>query len=98
MSGQRNRGAGNNNWYADVTSHGVKRYSNLLRHERPGNPISFELEMPAAEVAAVAAIGKSRHRTNPGRDNSVSPCRHNLSQAVWRQNRKSIITPVISDV
>jgi hypothetical protein len=54
--------------------------------------------MLAVEVAAVAAIGKSRHRTKPGRDNSVSPCRHNLSQAVWRQNRNMKITQVISNI
>ncbi len=39
MSGQRNRGAGNDDRCADIATHGVKRDSNLLRHERPGNLI-----------------------------------------------------------
>ena len=34
--------------------------------------------MPVAEVAEVAAIGKTRPRTKPGRDNSVSLYRNNL--------------------
>jgi hypothetical protein len=39
MSAQRNRGAGNDDRCADIATHGVKRDSNLLRHERPGNLI-----------------------------------------------------------
>ena len=41
MPGQRNRGAGNDDRCADIATHGVKRDSNLLRHERPGNLISL---------------------------------------------------------
>src|ERR1700721_3782467 len=39
MSGQRNGGAGNDDRCADIATHCVKRDSNLLRHERPGNLI-----------------------------------------------------------
>ncbi len=41
MPGQRDRGAGNDDRCADIATHGVKRDSNLLRHERPGNLISL---------------------------------------------------------
>src|SRR5205807_5341450 len=40
MPAQRRGGAGNYDRCADIATHGVKRDSNLLRHERPGNPIS----------------------------------------------------------
>jgi hypothetical protein len=39
VSGQRNGGAGNDHRCADIATHGVKRDSNLFRHERPGNLI-----------------------------------------------------------
>jgi hypothetical protein len=44
VSRQRNRGAGNDDRCADIATHGVKRDSNLLRHERPGNLILCGLE------------------------------------------------------
>jgi hypothetical protein len=39
--------------------------------------------MPAAATATVVAIGKARHRAEPGRDNNVSPYRHNLLTTVF---------------
>jgi hypothetical protein len=39
--------------------------------------------MPAAATATVVAIGEARHRAKPGRDNSVSPYRHNLLTTVF---------------
>jgi hypothetical protein len=39
--------------------------------------------MPAAEVAAIAAISKTRHLAKPGGDNSVSLYRHNLLTATF---------------
>jgi hypothetical protein len=39
--------------------------------------------MPAAATATVVAIGKARDRAKPGRDNSVSPYRHNLLTTVF---------------
>src|SRR5438093_7434390 len=87
VSAQRNCGAGNDNRCADIATHGVKRDSNLLRHERPGNLLSGGLKRSAADL-------KNRHRwrrsakrnaaPRPGRDNSVSPPRHNLlTPAFW---------------
>jgi hypothetical protein len=38
MPGERDRSAGNDDGRADIAAHGVKRDSNLLRHEFPGNP------------------------------------------------------------
>ena len=43
------RGAGNDDRCADIATHGVKRDSNLLRHERPGNLISLQ---PCSSPAA----------------------------------------------
>ena len=45
MPAQRNCGAGNDDRCADIATHGVKRDSNLMRHERPGNLISCGLEV-----------------------------------------------------
>ena len=45
MPVKRDRGAGNDDRSADIATHGVKRYSNLLRHERPGNLISCGLDL-----------------------------------------------------
>ena len=39
--------------------------------------------MPAAATATVVAISKARDRAKPGRDNSVSPYRHNLLTTVF---------------
>jgi hypothetical protein len=39
--------------------------------------------MPAAATATVVAIGEARDRAKPGRDNSVSPYRHNLLTTVF---------------
>ena len=61
MSLKRNGGAGNDDRCADIATHGVKRNSNLLRHERPGNLISCGLEAGPAEFhfAAAAVIGEA---------------------------------------
>ena len=77
MPGQRNRGAGNDDRCAEIATHGVKRDSNLLRHERPGNLIlccGLEALGRGLEIAATAAIGEALCCARPGRDNSVSPC------------------------
>ena len=63
MPGQRNRGAGNDDRCADIATHGVKRDSNLLRHERPGNLIlSAVLKRSAADWKSprMAAIGEAQ--------------------------------------
>ena len=44
MPGERYRGAGNDHRCAEIATHGVKRDSNLVRHERPGNLISCGLK------------------------------------------------------
>src|SRR5450759_5369844 len=92
MPGQRNRGAGNDDRCADIATHGVKRDSNLLRHERPGNLISCGLEALRPRTGnrhGWAAIGEARCAPRPGRDNSVSPSRHNLLTAsFWMPERR----------
>src|SRR5271155_3541665 len=73
MSRQRSGGAGNNDRCADITTHGVKRDSNLLRHERPGNPIPCGRDVAISKFVAL----------RPGGDNSVSLSRHNLLTPVF---------------
>jgi hypothetical protein len=60
VSGQRNGSAGNDDRCADIATHGVKRDSNLLRHERPGNLNSCGLEALAADWRSplMTAIGE----------------------------------------
>ena len=91
MSGQRNRGAGNDDRCADIATHGVKRNSNLLRHERPGNLIFCGLEALGRGLEFATDSGDRRERNaapRPGRDNSVSPSRHNLLTApFWMPSR-----------
>src|SRR5207302_5330132 len=76
-----NCGAGNDYRCADIATHGVKRDSNLLRHERPGNLISCGLSA-RPQTLKIAMEGGARRGRNPcarpGRDNSVSAPRHNL--------------------
>ena len=74
MSAQRNRGAGNDDRCADIATHGVKRDSNLLRHERPGNLISCGLEALGRGLKSPRwrRSAKRNRCTRPGRDNSVS--------------------------
>src|SRR5690242_8563293 len=85
MSFQRDRGAGDDHCCADVATHGVKRYTNLLRHECPGNLIP---RGPCATPAASPATdGESLATPDPGRDNTVSRPRHNLLTPIslWRR-------------
>jgi hypothetical protein len=81
MSAQRNRGAGNDHRCADIATHGVKRDSNLLRHERPGNLISCGLKLGRGNRHGKRRSAKHHAAPRPGRDNSVSPSRHNLLTA-----------------
>jgi hypothetical protein len=69
MSGQRNGGAGNDDRCADIATHGVKRDSNLLRHERPGNLILCGLEALSAadwKSPSMSAIGGVLRSTPAG--------------------------------
>src|SRR6201988_2203979 len=75
MSGQRDRGAGNDDGRADVAPHGVKRDSNLLRHERPGNLISSRL---LGWVWHSLSVAIAEDLYLPAGDNSLSLLRHNL--------------------
>src|SRR5438477_537871 len=68
---------GNNNRCAGIATHGVKRDSNLLRHERPGNLISCGRNRLGRELN-VATEAKRNPATLPGGDNTVSAPRHNL--------------------
>ena len=75
MSPQRNRGAGNDDRCADIATHGVKRDSNLLRHERPGNLILCGLDAlgRGLEIATDCSDRRGAHAAlRPGRDNSAS--------------------------
>jgi hypothetical protein len=70
MPSQRNRGAGNDDGCADIATHGVKRDSNLLRHERPGNLISCShqaLGCGLKDRRWRAAIGEARRYAPAGR-------------------------------
>jgi hypothetical protein len=61
MATQRDSGAWNDDRSADIATHGVKRYSNLFRHERPGNLLlcgSFDREDRALEAAAFKRLGE----------------------------------------
>ena len=76
VTGQRNGGAGNDDGSADIATHGVKRDSNLLRHERPGNLISCGLEALGRGLGIAMNVGDRPGAVSaprPGRDNSVSP-------------------------
>ena len=88
MPGQRDRGAGNDDRCADIATHGVKRDSNLLRHERPGNLISCGLEALGRGLEMRREWRRSAKRIaapRPGRDNSVSPVpTQPLDRAFWR--------------
>src|SRR4029077_16830822 len=68
----RDRCAGNDDGRADIATHGVKRDSNLLRHERPGNHSSRSQD--SGEPPGQPAPG-------PGGDNSVSRPGANLFTA-----------------
>src|SRR6267142_6431373 len=74
MAAQRNRGAGNDHRCADIATHGVKRDSNLLRHERPGNLISCGLlEVFGRALKTVAECGARRSATlHPGRAATIA--------------------------
>ena len=73
MSGQRNRGAGNDDRCADIATHGVKRDSNLLRHERPGNLISCGLEALGRGLKIATDGGDRRSATlHPGRAATIA--------------------------
>src|SRR5215216_4521673 len=89
MPDQRDGGAGNDDRCADIATHGVKRDSNLLRHERPGNLISCGLRRtrPRTGMAPPKRCSAKRNTTPPpGRDNSVSLSRHNLLTTLfWRK-------------
>jgi hypothetical protein len=63
VSGQRDCGAGNDNRCADIATHGVKRDSNLLRHERPGNLISCGPKRSAADFKIATDGGDRRSAT-----------------------------------
>jgi hypothetical protein len=73
MSGQRNSGAGNDHRCAHIATHGVKRDSNLLRHERPGNLIFAVLMRSAADWKSpwMAAIGEAQ-TLHPGRAATIA--------------------------
>jgi hypothetical protein len=69
MPGQRNGGAGNDDRCADIATHGVKRDSNLLRHERPGNLIlsgQEALRPRMLKSLRMAAIGEAQTCTPAG--------------------------------
>src|SRR6266536_1385130 len=89
MPFQRDGGAGNDDRCADIATHGVKRDSNLLRHERPGNLISCGPRRARPRTGKAPPKRCSARRIPappPGRDNSVSPPRHNLLTTVyWRK-------------
>src|SRR6185295_13200847 len=89
MPFQRDGGAGNDDRCADIATHGVKRDSNLLRHERPGNLISCgpRRTRPRTGMAPPKRCSAKRNTTPPpGRDNSVSLSRHNLLTTLfWRK-------------
>src|SRR5437899_3987353 len=89
MPFQRDGGAGNDDRCADIATHGVKRDSNLLRHERPGNLISCGPRKPGRALVMAPPKRCSAKRIPappPGRDNSVSPSRHNLLTTLfWRK-------------
>ena len=88
MPVQRNRGAGNDDRCADIATHGVKRDSNLLRHERPGNLIScgpHGARPRTGKAPPKRCSAKRKAAPPPGRDNSVSPSRHNLLTTVFWQ-------------
>ncbi len=73
MPGQRNRGAGNDDRCADIATHGVKRDSNLLRHERPGNLISCGPEEPGRALEIAAEGGDRQSATlRPGRAATIA--------------------------
>ena len=86
---QRDGGAGNDDRCADIATHGVKRDSNLLRHERPGNLISCgpRRARPRTGKAPPKRCSAKRNAAPPpGRDNSVSLSRHNLLTTLfWRK-------------
>jgi hypothetical protein len=65
MPGQRDRRTGNDNRSADIATHGVKRDSNLLRHERPGNLLCCGTKRISA-APNDAAIGGARPEATPG--------------------------------
>src|SRR5258708_106559 len=74
MSGQRYGSAGNENRCADIATHGVKRDSNPLRHERPGSLIVWGLEALAAaswESPWMSAIGGALLQ-RPGRAATIA--------------------------
>jgi hypothetical protein len=106
MPFQRSSGAGNNHRSADVATHGVKRNSNLLRHENPGNLISCGRESfgrATGKPSLNAALGEAQALApRPGRDNSVSRPRHNLLTAAmsgtgrFRRIRKTKVNYVKS--
>src|SRR2546428_7772721 len=89
MPFQSDGGAGNDDRCADIATHGVKRDSNLLRHERPGNLISCGPRKPGRALVMAPPKRCSAKRIPappPGRDNSVSPSRHNLFTTLfWRK-------------
>ena len=73
MSGQRNGGAGNDDRCADIATHGVKRDSNLLRHERPGNLILCGLEALGRGLEIATDSGDRRSATlRPGRAATIA--------------------------
>ena len=74
MPGQRDRGAGNDDRCADIATHGVKRDSNLLRHERPGNLISVRPSKRSAADWKSPRIGGDRRSATlrPGRAATIA--------------------------
>src|SRR4051794_2917649 len=77
MASQRDRGAGNDDRCAEIAAHGVKRDSNLLRHERPGNLIlCCGVEAAAADWKSPlsAAIGEALDCAPAGPGQYRVPC------------------------
>jgi hypothetical protein len=65
---QSDCGAGNDDRCADIATHGVKRDSNLLRHERPGNLICCDPReaRPHLEWHRSAVPGETHLRASAG--------------------------------
>src|SRR4029453_163655 len=92
MPAQRNGGAGNNHRSADIATHGVKRDSNLLRHERPGKPDLLRSEALGRGLESCHRWRRSAKRNavpRPGREKSVPQPRHNLLTAAFFGCRSS---------
>src|SRR3954465_15286567 len=70
MASQRDRGAGNDDRCADIAPHGVKRDSNLLRHERPGNLIFGVVSALGRKLGS--SLESGTRRCTPGRAGTIA--------------------------